>query len=502
MEPNDSIQSSYRDQLQKADVEIQTSAEEISHVGAELRRLYQRLQELLDSRNQCIEAVPAAPVSPEAAEKMADELKRISRDIDDLNDEIRSKSDEMNHLRSSNNQRKELRDICRKKLSGNAAAPLDDSPAGAGTGVGAGAGASAGAAISETAAASLARVEAGGGGDRNDAAAAASSSSRKRSLSPTGDSNDTSGQGDSKAIKTGSTPRQAPPPPPPLPEDTIVLKICSSGRGNIAFKVKRDTPFEKVFNAFADSIGIPVTSLRFIFDNIQLGGHLTPGVLEMENGDIIGANLEQVGDIGIWRSTKNVHPLLMASGPLPVRAAATADLRSLVATLTSGRREDTKDTTFLAAELPQALSPSLCAALCEEVDKRYSSDIDAAVADYKWDLTFDELCGHVGHNAAAHLSSLMGDDYDRIVVRRCEPQDQGQGRCIDFHLDQSRRILQVALVGEEQYEGGRLVFATSDGVLHAPRRQAGAVTVHNSSVVPGVTRHVRGVRYGLFFIKE
>jgi predicted 2-oxoglutarate/Fe(II)-dependent dioxygenase YbiX len=58
------------------------------------------------------------------------------------------------------------------------------------------------------------------------------------------------------------------------------------------------------------------------------------------------------------------------------------------------------------------------------------------------------------------------------------------------------------LVGEEQYEGGRLVFATSDGVLHAPRRQAGAVTVHNSSVVHGVTRHVRGVRYGLFFIKE
>jgi hypothetical protein len=39
-------------------------------------------------------------------------------------------------------------------------------------------------------------------------------------------------------------------------------------------------------------------------------------------------------------------------------------------------------------------------------------------------------------------------------------------------------------------------------VMHAPRRQAGAVTVHNSSVVHGVTRHVRGVRYGLFFIKE
>jgi hypothetical protein len=234
--------------------------------------------------------------------------------------------------------------------------------------------------------------------------------------------------------------------------------------------------------------------------------------MEMEDGDTIEVMILQKGSIGIWRSAENVHPLLMAAGPLPVRAAATADLRSLVATLTSGRREDTKDTTFLAAELPQALSPSLCAALCEEVDKRYSSfeDTDTtsttepppAVADYKWDLTFDELCGHVGHNAAAHLSSLMGDDYDRIVVRRCEPQDQGQGRCIDFHLDQSRRILQVALVGEEQYEGGRLVFATSDGVMHAPRRQAGAVTVHNSSVVHGVTRHVRGVRYGLFFIKE
>ena len=50
--------------------------------------------------------------------------------------------------------------------------------------------------------------------------------------------------------------------------------------------------------------------------------------------------------------------------------------------------------------------------------------------------------------------------------------------------------------------GGRLIFATSDGVLLTPQRSVGTATLHNCTVVHGVSAHTKGVRYGLFFIKE
>jgi hypothetical protein len=58
--------------------------------------------------------------------------------------------------------------------------------------------------------------------------------------------------------------------------------------------------------------------------------------------------------------------------------------------------------------------------------------------------------------------------------------------------------MQVALNGDDEYEGGRLVFATKDGFV-VPSRRAGSVTIHDCRSVHGVTGLVRGVRYGLFF---
>ena len=46
------------------------------------------------------------------------------------------------------------------------------------------------------------------------------------------------------------------------------------------------------------------------------------------------------------------------------------------------------------------------------------------------------------------------------------------------------------------------MFATSDGVLLTPQRGEGTATLHNRTVVHGVSKHTRGVRYGLFFLKE
>ena len=49
----------------------------------------------------------------------------------------------------------------------------------------------------------------------------------------------------------------------------------------------------------------------------------------------------------------------------------------------------------------------------------------------------------------------------------------------------SLRTVQIPLVDDDAYAGGRLVYATRDG-LAIPRRPAGSATVHTNAVAHGV----------------
>jgi len=60
--------------------------------------------------------------------------------------------------------------------------------------------------------------------------------------------------------------------------------------------------------------------------------------------------------------------------------------------------------------------------------------------------------------------------------------------------------MQVALNDESEYEGGRLVYATDEGLV-CPSRKPGSATLHDSSIAHGVSLHTRGVRYSLFFLQ-
>lgn len=72
---------------------------------------------------------------------------------------------------------------------------------------------------------------------------------------------------------------------------------------------------------------------------------------------------------------------------------------------------------------------------------------------------------------------------------------------INFHTDVSQKTMQVALNDETEYEGGRLLFVNK-GNLSAPERMTGTVTIHDNTIVHGVTLLESGVRYGLFFLKK
>ena len=103
----------------------------------------------------------------------------------------------------------------------------------------------------------------------------------------------------------------------------------------------------------------------------------------------------------------------------------------------------------------------------------------------------------IGEESFNQLETLFGQTYDEILIRRC----QAHGQFIKFHTDVSKRTLQVALNGDDEYEGGRLVFATN-GALIAPERPEGTVTIHQNDIAHGVSLLESGIRYGLFFLQK
>jgi hypothetical protein len=124
------------------------------------------------------------------------------------------------------------------------------------------------------------------------------------------------------------------------------------------------------------------------------------------------------------------------------------------------------------------------------------SDNGMSGLDLQIPISRDELRGFVGDNCLEELDGLFGTQCEDIVLRRCDKKDH----CIDFHVDYARRTMQIALTGDEEYEGGRLVYVSREGKLEEPRREAGWITIHDGGVIHGVTGLRQGVRYGLLIL--
>ena len=175
-----------------------------------------------------------------------------------------------------------------------------------------------------------------------------------------------------------------------------------------------------------------------------------------------------------------------------------------------------------------------------QTDKHWHTDSQhtenrGRVLDAKLNITFEALVGLVGEDAVDRLlkvwvSQGMGTGVGQVILRRVqagrkqplinhgvastpkpgntrpetspdtsELQASNETRhCIPFHLDYSERTMQVPL--NDNYSGGRLVFAT-DGQLWAPPRTAGCATLHGNDIVHGVSPLTSGVRYSLFLLK-
>ena len=56
----------------------------------------------------------------------------------------------------------------------------------------------------------------------------------------------------------------------------------------------------KLKKSYSERVGVPVTSLRFLFDGRRINDDETPKALEMEQDDVIEVYQEQTGGSCCW----------------------------------------------------------------------------------------------------------------------------------------------------------------------------------------------------------
>merc|ERR1712242_71753 len=75
----------------------------------------------------------------------------------------------------------------------------------------------------------------------------------------------------------------------------IKLKVVGQDSNEIHFRVKMTTQMGKLKKSYSERVGVPVSSLRFLFDGRRINDDETPKQLEMEQDDVIEVYQEQTG---------------------------------------------------------------------------------------------------------------------------------------------------------------------------------------------------------------
>ena len=212
---------------------------------------------------------------------------------------------------------------------------------------------------------------------------------------------------------------------------------------------------------------------------IQLAGVVSIG-LRIRGAGAGGIPVADIGHFGLHEDDPGIG-FLQSGLPNDVGAATTL-IKNLGASLTSG---------FLHIE-DELLNHQERNKLISYTDAHFDGS-----SDFKLYLTPSELENLVGAARYEYLSSKMGNNFSEIVLRRVEDH----GHAINFHTDYSHKTMQIMLSEKNDYDGCDLVFATGAG-FEKPTRMPGQATIHDNSILHGVTEMKRGVRHSLFFLRN
>ncbi len=280
-------------------------------------------------------------------------------------------------------------------------------------------------------------------------------------------------------------------------DDAITIRVKDHRGEETFFKMKMTTEMSNVFRAYAQRRGVPRSKLYFLLDGERINHNDTPRSLELEDQDQINCLLAQTGSIGHFKqhsiTSRGAH--FLNSCPLPqidTYPKENIGKFNANATFTSGFN---------------ILNTTLCNKLKEYADTKYQESLDKIVrpddinngknGDLKIDIDMHFLETLIGKNTVKKMCQLFPGSIDEIKIRRCAAHKQW----IKFHYDHFTNItMQVPLNDESEYVGGKLVFVNGNCKISVPSRPAGSYTIHDDTILHGVSRLDSGVRYGLFFL--
>ncbi|KAI7843912.1 hypothetical protein COHA_002454 [Chlorella ohadii] len=77
--------------------------------------------------------------------------------------------------------------------------------------------------------------------------------------------------------------------------EAMSVKVKDQNGGEVVFRVKPHTKFDKILNAFCSKKSVDPAQVRFVFEGERVNPQSSPQDLGMEDGDTIDAFLEQIG---------------------------------------------------------------------------------------------------------------------------------------------------------------------------------------------------------------
>lgn len=75
----------------------------------------------------------------------------------------------------------------------------------------------------------------------------------------------------------------------------INLKVIGQNNSEVHFRIKKTTQMKKLKAAFCERQGIPVNSVRFLFEGTRISDDQCPKDMDMEENDTIEVYQEQTG---------------------------------------------------------------------------------------------------------------------------------------------------------------------------------------------------------------
>ena len=222
-----------------------------------------------------------------------------------------------------------------------------------------------------------------------------------------------------------------------------------------------------------------ISDLRLIFAGKYLEDHRPLVTQDIKQSDIIHGIWRQKGDIGEFDEFNWEIP----SDPDLIIRTVQEKKQNYI------RGEPIFHAGMLASPMTNTQRQGLMAYINTPICTMY---------DQKREMSMDVLRGILcDSDMLDQILTIFGDHSVDVVIRRTNPTN---GTSIPFHLDSTKRTMQIPLNDPEEYTGGTTVFLLSGGSIHVTDRALGSFTLHNNHVVHGVSPVQSGVRYSLFLL--